>query len=77
MNIDELLFYTNKKFEEETSDGIYYYQVYEALITLKDIMSHGNCNDCRDERDCTIVPKYGESVRWNCAFYKKKGSDAE
>lgn len=72
MNFDELIEYTYKKGKEETPDRIYYYGVYDALITLKGIMSHGDCNDCRDKRECIIAPKYGESVRWNCAFYKEK-----
>lgn len=46
--------------------------ILDSLCVLRDIYKAGNCNDCTN-RNCGIKPKPGQMVRYNCAFYKKRG----
>lgn len=51
------------------------YEIYLHLNFLKRIIDSGDCNDCKSRNDCPIVPKPGEQVRYNCAFYKEKKNE--
>lgn len=42
------------------------------LKLLRQIMSSGDCNTCRDQNNCPIVPQPGQQVRYNCAFFKEE-----
>ena len=46
-------------------------QTHDWLCLLRDIMSSGDCNTCRDRNNCPIVPQPGQRVRYNCAFFKE------
>lgn len=38
----------------------------DCLRTFKNIVDSGDCNDCALKRECEIVPKAGQLVRYNC-----------
>jgi hypothetical protein len=52
-------------------------QTYDWLKLLRDIMNSGDCNTCRDQNNCPIVPQPGQQVRYNCAFFKETKSSAD
>ena len=47
-------------------------QLAEWLKALKEIWDSGDCNDCLHQRNCTIRPKIGQMVRYNCYQYERK-----
>ena len=52
-------------------------QTYDWLNLLRDIMNSGDCNTCRDQKNCPIVPQPGQRVRYNCAFFKETKPSAD
>ena len=52
-------------------------QTHDWLKLLRDIMNSGDCNTCRDQNNCPIVPQPGRRVRYNCAFFKETKSSAD
>ena len=66
MKIDELVEWAAGYADENDMPELYW-----SLVTLKRIYESGDCNECRDKNECPIVPKPGERVRYNCAFFKK------
>ena len=44
----------------------------QCLIAYRDIINSGDCNTCDIQKHCSIVPKPGQLVRYNCAEYVKK-----
>lgn len=52
-------------------------QTYDWLNLLRDIMNSGDCNTCRDQNNCPIVPQPGQRVRYNCAFFKETKPSAD
>ena len=50
----------------------YHRQLAEWLKALKEIWDSGDCNDCLHQRNCTIRPKLGQMVRYNCYQYERK-----
>ena len=47
-------------------------QLAEWLKALKEIWDSGDCNDCLHQKNCTIRPKLGQMVRYNCYQYERK-----
>lgn len=47
-------------------------QLAEWLRALKEIWDSGDCNDCLHARNCTIRPKLGQMVRYNCYQYERR-----
>lgn len=52
--------------------AIYGY-ILDCLRALRDICDSGSCNDCGVKK-CIYKPKAGQIARYNCPFYKAKGS---
>lgn len=54
-------------------------QLAEWLKALKEIWDSGDCNDCLHSKNCTIRPKLGQMVRYNCYQHEREvksdGSD--
>lgn len=53
----------------------YHRQLAEWLKALKEIWDSGDCNDCLHQKNCTIRPKLGQMVRYNCYQYERKVQD--
>ena len=49
-----------------------YRQLAEWLKALKEIWDSGDCNDCLHSKNCTIRPKLGQMVRYNCYQYERR-----
>lgn len=47
-------------------------QLAEWLKALKEIWDSGGCNDCLHQKNCTIRPKPGQLVRFNCYQYERR-----
>ena len=47
-------------------------QLAEWLKALKEIWDSGDCNDCLHSKNCTIRPKLGQMVRYNCYQYERR-----
>lgn len=47
-------------------------QLAEWLKCLKEIWDSGDCNNCLHARNCTIRPKLGQMVRYNCYQYERR-----
>lgn len=47
-------------------------QLAEWLKALKEIWNSGDCNDCLHQNNCTIRPKLGQLVRFNCYQYERR-----
>lgn len=47
-------------------------QKAEWLKALKEIWDSGGCNDCLHQKNCTIRPKPGQLVRFNCYQYERR-----
>ncbi len=50
--------------------------ILDSLILLRQIQQTGDCNICKN-RDCGYMPKIGQTVRYNCPFYKAESEDKE
>ena len=49
--------------------------ILDSLCLLRNILETGSCNDCKRRKDyCDIVPKPGQTVRYNCAYYRSEKS---
>lgn len=46
--------------------------ILDVLNAYRDIQNTGNCNWCSDKLICQYVPKPGETVRYNCPFFKEE-----
>lgn len=69
---------TNKDsmmYQEYSSCAAEHRQLAEWLKALKEIWNSGDCNDCLHQRNCTIRPKLGQMVRYNCYQYERKIQD--
>ncbi len=49
--------------------------VLDTLMAYRRITETGCCNDCGKRSRCLWIPKPGETVRYNCPFYKKIGEE--
>ena len=49
-----------------------YRQLVEWLKALKEIWDSGDYNDCLHSKNCTIRPKLGQMVRYNCYQYERR-----
>lgn len=47
-------------------------QLAAWLRALKEIWDSGDCNDCLHQNNCTIRPKLGQLVRFNCYQYERE-----
>ena len=47
-------------------------QLAEWLKALKEIWDSGDCNDCLHSKNCTIRPRLGQMVRYNCYQYERR-----
>lgn len=52
-------------------------QTHDWLCLLRDILNSGDCNDCKNKNSCSIAPKPGQQVRYNCAFYQNEKDECE
>lgn len=48
--------------------------ILDSLILLRQIQQTGDCNICKN-RNCGYMPKAGQSVRYNCPFYKAESEE--
>lgn len=49
--------------------------ILDNLRLLRNILETGSCNNCKRRKDyCDIVPKPGQMVRYNCAYYRSDKS---
>ena len=48
--------------------------ILNNLRLLREIQNTGDCNICKN-RDCGYMPKPGQSVRYNCPFYKAESEE--
>lgn len=46
--------------------------VLDCMMAYRRIARAGNCNNCKNSKECTLKPELGELVRYNCPFYTKK-----
>lgn len=46
--------------------------ILDTLVTYRNIVESGCCNDCNSVRACKYAPKAGQLVRYNCPFYERK-----
>ena len=51
--------------------------ILDNLILLRQIQSIGDCNICANKKECEYVPKPGQTVRYNCPFYKAESENKE
>ena len=61
----------------EGGDANEFRQLAEWLKALKEIWDSGDCNDCLHSRNCTIRPKLGQMVRYNCYQYEREVNDGK
>lgn len=47
-----------------------------AFECMSVCVSMGNCNDCNNA-ECGYKPKWGEKVRYNCSFYKRRAENGD
>lgn len=60
----------------EITDKLNY--IIDCLQELETIYNSGSCNDCRQQKYCSIKPEWGQLVRYNCAYYiSKSGVDED
>ena len=57
---------------DETISNINY--ILDSLVLLRQIQSTGDCNICKN-KDCEYMPEWGQTVRYNCPFYKAEEED--
>ena len=74
MTIEQLIEIAEKESVGDSAKNAMY-DIYLNLKLLKSIIDSGDCNICKNKYDCPIVPKPGESVRYNCAFYRGNSND--
>ena len=49
--------------------------ILDSLCLLRNILKTGSCNDCKLRNGyCDIIPKEGQMVRYNCAYYRREKS---
>lgn len=51
--------------------------VLDTLMAYRSVAKTGNCNTCKIKNVCGIRPKWGQTVRYNCAFYAGGEKGAE
>ena len=51
--------------------------ILDTLMAYRRICQTGSCNFCGNRRGCVYLPKPGESVRYNCPFYKEVRNEDE
>ena len=56
------------RLDDTISDVAY---VLDCLMTLRNIVDSGSCNNCKLMRNCKHRPTLGKQVRYNCPFYKR------
>lgn len=63
----------NKRITEDKLDKVISEVSYvlDSLMLLRQIHKTGDCNVCKN-RNCGYMPKTGQSVRYNCPFYKSE-----
>lgn len=47
--------------------------ILDTLMAYRNIVQTGDCNRCKIKKDCSVCPKPGEMVRYNCMFYVAEG----
>jgi len=45
--------------------------ILDSLMSYRDIVRTGDCNDCGAKNTCGYVPRTGQMVRYNCPHYEK------
>ena len=64
--------YYKKKYQSCIKHASEHRQLAEWLKALKEIWDSGDCNDCLHSKNCTIRPKLGQMVRYNCYQYERE-----
>ena len=62
----------NPNYESRKECAKEHRQLAEWLKALKEIWNSGDCNDCLHSKNCTIRPKLGQMVRYNCYQYERR-----
>lgn len=57
------------RLDDVISDVAY---ILDTLMAYRKITEAGCCNDCA-VKNCDYEPFLGDTVRYNCPFYKKEG----
>ena len=55
---------------DETISNVAY--ILDTLMAYRSIVNSGDCNNCKERKECKYTPNYGQLVRYNCPFYKKE-----
>ena len=58
--------------ECDLAGSLEYRQIADWLADYRRIIASGNCNDCKDARDCWLKPEPGSMARFNCPGYSKR-----
>lgn len=51
--------------------------ILDSLMALRNIYQTGSCNECEAAKTCEYAPKPGQTVRYNCPFYRGAGAEAD
>ena len=46
--------------------------ILDTLITYRDIVNSGDCNECKIKLTCKYVPQAGQLTRYNCPHFQRK-----
>ena len=46
--------------------------ILDTLMAYRRITETGDCNSCGCQKKCEWAPQLGETVRYNCPFYRKE-----
>ena len=49
--------------------------ILDTLMAYRNIIQTGDCNRCDISKHCSIKPKPGEMVRYNCPIYMAKDGE--
>ena len=51
--------------------------ILDTLMVYRSMCQTGSCNSCGNRKRCVYIPEPGESVRYNCPFYKEVRNENE
>lgn len=58
------------RLDKAISDVAY---ILDTLMAYRNIAQTGDCNRCKNKKECVYCPKPGEITRYNCVFYVAEG----
>ena len=44
--------------------------ILDCMMAYRQIARAGDCNNCKNSKECTLKPRPGQLVRYNCPHYK-------